>query len=137
MPVPTVITDLSAVAASNYPAGSDSPATLDDTQRALGSFIRQLYDNTYPMVVTSGALASGGVFSTTAGFTINTGYAAGSTYIIYNNSAAAFTITQGAGLTLRLTGTTLTGNRTLAPRGLASVLCLSTTEYVINGAGVS
>lgn len=44
MPVPTVITDLSQTAASNYPAGSDSPATLDDTQRAHGAFIAQLRD---------------------------------------------------------------------------------------------
>ena len=44
MPVPTVITDLSTTAASNYPAGTDSPSTLDDVQRAHGSFIRQLYN---------------------------------------------------------------------------------------------
>jgi hypothetical protein len=44
MPVPTVITDLSATAASNYPAGTDSPSTLDDVQRAHASFIRQLYN---------------------------------------------------------------------------------------------
>ena len=44
MPVPSTITDLSATAGSNYPAGSDSPATLDDVQRAHASFIRQIYD---------------------------------------------------------------------------------------------
>jgi len=44
MPVPSNITDLSATAGSNYPAGSDSPATLDDVQRAHASFIRQIYD---------------------------------------------------------------------------------------------
>jgi hypothetical protein len=44
MPVPTVITDLSTTAASNYPAGTDSPSTLDDVQRAHASFIRQLYN---------------------------------------------------------------------------------------------
>ncbi len=35
---------MSQTAASNYPAGSDSPATLDDTQRAHGGFIAQLRD---------------------------------------------------------------------------------------------
>ena len=44
MPVPSVITDLSTTAASNYPAGTDSPSTLDDVQRAHASFIRQLYN---------------------------------------------------------------------------------------------
>lgn len=44
MPVPTVITDLSTTPASNYPAGTDSPSTLDDVQRTHASFIRQLYN---------------------------------------------------------------------------------------------
>lgn len=44
MPVPTAITDLSTTAASNYPAGTDSPSTLDDVQRAHASFIAQLRD---------------------------------------------------------------------------------------------
>lgn len=44
MPLPTAITDLSITAASNYPAGSDSPATLDDVQRAHAAFIAQLRD---------------------------------------------------------------------------------------------
>lgn len=45
MAVPSVITDLSATAASNSPAGSDAPSVLDDIQRAHGAFIRQLYDS--------------------------------------------------------------------------------------------
>ena len=56
MPIPTTITDLSQTAASNYPQGSDSPATLDDTQRAHGSFIAQLRDGkgfTNPIAVAS------------------------------------------------------------------------------------
>jgi len=44
MPVPVLISELSLVAASNFPAGSDSPASLDDTQRAHAGFIAQLRD---------------------------------------------------------------------------------------------
>lgn len=58
MPVPSVITDLSQTAASNYPQGSDSPSTLDDVQRAHGSFIAQLRDGkgfTNPVVLASAA----------------------------------------------------------------------------------
>jgi hypothetical protein len=44
MPTPTNINDLSLVAGSNYPAGTDSPAALDDVQRAHASFIAQLRD---------------------------------------------------------------------------------------------
>ena len=46
MAVPTLITELSTTAASNAPSGSDSPATLDDIQRAHAAFIAQLRDNT-------------------------------------------------------------------------------------------
>lgn len=47
MPVPTQFTDLSTTAASNYPAGSDSPVVIDDTLRAHASFLRKLYDGGY------------------------------------------------------------------------------------------
>lgn len=45
MPTPTSITDLSQTAASNYPAGTDSPSTLDDVQRAHAAFIALLRDS--------------------------------------------------------------------------------------------
>jgi hypothetical protein len=82
-------------------------------------------------------LVTGEMYVATAGFTLNTGLAANNVYPIYNNSAAAITLTQGGGLTLRMAGTTLTGNRTLAARGMASLWCLSTSEYIISGAGVT
>ena len=44
MPTPSLITDLSQTAGSNYPAGSDSPSVLDDVQRAHAGFIAQLRD---------------------------------------------------------------------------------------------
>lgn len=44
MPLPLVLADLSTTAASNYPAGSDSPTVLDDVQRAHAAFIAQLRD---------------------------------------------------------------------------------------------
>lgn len=44
MPVPSVITDLSQTAASNYPQGTDSPSTLDDVQRAISGFLAGLRD---------------------------------------------------------------------------------------------
>lgn len=43
MPTPTVLSDLSKTASSNFPAGTDSPAIVDDVLRAHASFIAQLY----------------------------------------------------------------------------------------------
>lgn len=45
MPVPTVIGDLSTTASSNYPSGAESPAVLDDVQRAHAAFIAQIRDD--------------------------------------------------------------------------------------------
>jgi hypothetical protein len=45
MPIPTSISDLSPVAASNSPAGSDNPVDGDNFLRAHASIIRQLYDS--------------------------------------------------------------------------------------------
>ena len=79
----------------------------------------------------------GKCIAVTAGITIpNSTFAAGDAVSIYNDSAAAITITSGV-TTLRLAGTTTTGNRTLAARGMATVWFNSATEAVISGAGVS
>jgi hypothetical protein len=56
---------------------------------------------------------------------------------IYNNSATNQTITQGSGVTIYLAGTATTGNRTLAQRGLCTILCVNTNEFVISGAGLT
>jgi hypothetical protein len=81
----------------------------------------------------TGGIERGKMFATAAGLTLATGSAAGSTYSIYNNSAAAITLTQGAGLTLRLAGSATTGSRTLAARGIATVWYNSTTEAIVSG----
>lgn len=73
-----------------------------------------------------------------AGITVpNATFAAGDAVSIYNDSASAVTITQGASLTLRQAGTTNTGNRTLAARGMCTIWFNSSSEAVISGAGVS
>lgn len=69
-----------------------------------------------------------------AGVTLNTSdMAAGYTFSLYNDSASSVTITQGAGVTLRLHGTATTGNRTLLARGFATFWCNSGTEAIAMG----
>jgi len=93
-----------------------------------------------PRSTTSGTAVVGDVgkcIAVTAGITIpNSTFAAGDAISIYNDSGSAITITAGV-TTLRLGGTTTTGNRTLAARGLATIWFNSATEAVISGAGVS
>lgn len=98
MPIPAVITDLSATAASNYPAGTDAPSVLDDVQRVHASFIRNLLDATISQAYT--AYTTGG---TSTAYTITpspaiTAYAAGQSFFLTFNAAC------GAAPTLAISG---------------------------------
>jgi hypothetical protein len=89
-------------------------------------------------ITTGGVTVNANPF--TYGTTAATTWTAGDSFVVYNNSASSQTITAGASVTFRLTGTASTGNRTVAQYGLASVLCVTggaTPTFVINGAGVT
>ena len=83
----------------------------------------------------TGGLERGKCFATSSNVTINAA-TAGNLFSIYNDSAAAITLTQGT-VTLRLGGTTTTGSRTLAARGLATIWYNAAGEAIASGAGVS
>lgn len=70
---------------------------------------------------------------TTGGVTSPNGLAVGFIASIYNDSASTQTITQGASLTLRQSGTTNTGNRTLAARGTCTIFYKATNEAIASG----
>lgn len=75
---------------------------------------------------------------TTGGITVPSGvFAVGDAVSIYNNSASSQTITQGASVTIRLPGTSLTGNRTLLQYGVCTLLCVSSNTFVIFGSGLT
>ena len=56
---------------------------------------------------------------------------------IYAHTSSSITIIQGTGTTLRLAGTETTGNRTLSGRGLATIVCFGSNQFVVTGAGLS
>jgi hypothetical protein len=75
---------------------------------------------------------------TTGGITVPSGvFVAGDAVSIYNNSGSSQTITQGASVTVRWAGTSLTGNRTLGQYGLCTVLCVASNVFVISGTGLT
>jgi len=75
---------------------------------------------------------------TTGGVTVNSGiFGAGDAISIYNNSGSSQTITQGGSVTMYLGGTATTGNRTLAQRGICTILCVASNTFVISGAGLT
>jgi hypothetical protein len=78
-------------------------------------------------MTTGNVTVPAGVFATPFGQAIT----------IYNDQNASNAIVQGSGVTMRLAGTTATGNRTLARYGLATVVCVSANTFVISGAGLT
>jgi hypothetical protein len=64
-------------------------------------------------------------------------FSAGQAITIYNNSASSITVTQNSSVTMYLSGTATTGNRTLAQRGVATLLCVAANTFVISGAGLT
>jgi hypothetical protein len=86
------------------------------------------------------AIGDGGkhISITTGGVTVNSAiFSAGDSISIYNNSGSNQTISQGASVTMYLAGTATTGNRTLAQRGVCTVLCVASNTFVIFGAGLT
>lgn len=110
----------------------DTTATIDGVAIGYRSIPRST------TTTTAAASDVGKCIAITAGITIpNNTFTAGDAVSIYNNSSADITITQGIGLTLRRAGTSNTGSRTLAQRGMCTVWFNSATEAVISGAGLS
>ena len=64
-------------------------------------------------------------------------FSAGDMISIFNVSGGDNTITQGTGTTLYNTGDGATGNRTLAAKGVCTIVCTDTNEFIISGSQVS
>ena len=64
-------------------------------------------------------------------------FSAGDMISIFNASSGDNTITQGTGTTLYDTSDGSTGNRTLGSKGVCTIVCASTNEFIISGTQIS
>lgn len=64
-------------------------------------------------------------------------FSAGDMITIFNVSSGDNTITQGSSVTLYNTADAATGNRTLAAKGVCTIACTSSNEFIISGSGLS
>jgi hypothetical protein len=121
------------------PVGRMDGSAAYNLSAALADGVLIGYRNMPTIANTATATAvNGKCYLNTAAITINNGvHAAGDIFCVYNNSAAAFNITQGTITTMRLGGTTTTGTRTLAPRGMATLYFITATEVLVSGSGVT
>src|SRR5690606_3796588 len=62
---------------------------------------------------------------------------AGQWVAVQNTSTSSITLSQGSGVTLELGGTTMTGNRTLLPKGFAFIYFRANGVGVVHGSGVT
>jgi hypothetical protein len=126
------------------PAPTTSPAftgnvTATGTVGDQAGDLRDLVNSSKTSAYVPAATDNGKLINiTTGGITINSGiFSAGQNVTIYNNSASSQTITQGTSVTMYLAGTATTGNRTLAQRGIVTILCVASNTFVCSGPGVS
>ena len=76
--------------------------------------------------------------TTNSGITVNPNVlSVGDAVTILNTSGSDITITQGSSQTIYNTADASTGNRTLAARGMATMLFTSAATCYISGAGLS
>jgi len=76
--------------------------------------------------------------TTTSNITVPTGiFSVADAVTVYNSSGSNISINAASGVTLRLVGTSATGNRTLTSKGLATLVCVANNEFVISGGGIS
>jgi hypothetical protein len=131
---------LASGAVINFNAGGVTlthDATSDGLEVAGGSFRARIALSTETSGTLTVASANKRV-KATAGVTINDGvFTAEDSVEIYNDSDVSITITQDTGMTLRLAGSTSTGNRTLAARGIAYVYFDTNADAAVAGSGVS
>jgi hypothetical protein len=130
------------VVSGTMTAGSTAAEKTSSTLMATTAFVDRLRSLSTPSTPSTGGTLvigdRGAFINITAGVTVPSSvFAARDTVTLYNNSASNLTITQGASMTLRLAGTATTGNRTLAQRGIATLVFTSATEAIVTGAGVT
>lgn len=115
-----------------------SPLEVNGVIKDSKGDVRSIPQNSQTTAYTLVAADAGKHISTTAGVTVPASvFSIGDAITLYNNSASSITITQGASATLRQVGTANTGNRTLAQRGLATIVCVASNEFVISGGGLT
>ena len=122
--------------AGNLTVGGSITAgtTVSDSIGNLRNIPQNAQSSSYVLVVTDNGKC---ISITTGGVTVPSGiFSTGQNVAIYNNSSSNQTLTQGSSITLRLAGTTNTGNRTLLPYSLSTVFCVASNTFVVAGSGV-
>lgn len=113
----------------------DAMDTASSVKDSAGTAYRVGF-RTRPQSLNTTAAASdvGKHLLVTATTTIPSGvFVGGDWFTIINNTSGTLTLTQGAGTTLRLSGTATTGSRTIAAYGAVMVQCIGSETFFVSG----
>ena len=114
--------------------GVVTASTINDS----GGNIRAITSNSKSGAYTLSVDDVGELINTSSGVTVPSGtLSAGDAITIFNSSTGDITITEGSSVTMYLAGSSTTGDRTLAQKGVATVLCVGTDTFTILGGGLS
>ena len=112
--------------------------TASGTVSDGGGNIRAITSNSKAAAYDLTADDVGELINTSSGVTVPSGtLSAGDAITIFNSSTGDITITEGSSVTMYLAGSSTTGDRTLAQKGVATVLCVGTDTFTILGGGLS
>lgn len=134
-------TNLTATNVSASGLNADNSVNDTGTIAAASPGLRGLPQNSQTASYTLALTDAGKHISITTGGVVipangSVAFPIGTAVVIYNNSGSSQTISITTD-TLRQAGTANTGSRTLAQYGLATVVKVASTTWVISGAGVS
>lgn len=126
---------------STAPVVGTAAEKTANNSAASTAFVDRLRSLSTPATGATGTLVigdRGSMVVATGAITVPSGvFGQNDVVTVYNDSAAAISLTQGAGLTMRQAGTANTGTRTLAAFGLATLVFRSGAVCLVSGAGVS
>lgn len=131
MPVPTLLTDLSTTPASNYPAGSDAPSTIDDTLRAHAALMATLRDRWSAFGLTLTDDADAATARTTLGFLDKPVFVSGSAARTTVGTFTTYSYETNSGLGFN----TATGVYTVPSTGFYLVSMVAETQRIASTPG--
>ena len=116
---------------------TDQNITTTGTLNDAAGNVREIVNNTKTGAYTLTANDVGELINTNSNVTIPSGvFSAGQGVTIYNNSSSNITIAR-SGVTAYTVGTATNTDKTLAQKGLATVMCVSANTFVVLGGGLS
>ena len=114
---------------------SEVSGTVSDSKGELRTIPLNINSSGYTLVA---ADAGKCVTNSSGGWTVNNNiFSAGQAVTFINNGSGDQTITQGSGVTIYNTADAATGNRTLAARGMATLIFYNASTAYISGAGLT